>query len=244
LRVLIIEDEIAVRNDLKGLLRMRNDIQIVGETGSVNEAKILIKACNPDLVFLDIHLEDGTAFDILNAFEIVHFKLIFVTAYNDYAIKAIKLGALDYLLKPVDPDELFTALDRVGTYTSTSIQEQFQFVQNNHATKNEKVILRTAEGIHIVYFNEIVYCHSDGPYTHFHLIDNRNIIVSKTIKEYDTLLPNDIFARCHQSYLVNLQQIIKLDKEDFLILRNGMKVPVSSRKRDAIIQLITNHKTI
>ncbi len=240
LRILIIEDEVGVRKDLTGLLQLRNDIVLIGEASNITSAKTLIDSTQPDVVLLDIQLEDGNAFDLLSKFSVFNFKIIFITAYDSFAIKAIRTGALDYLLKPVDMDELFAALDRAIHLKDHSLAEQLKHTVNNlHHTKPDKLIIRTNEAIHIIAHREIMYCKSEGTYTYFHLTDGRTIIASKPLKEYEEILPEDDFVRCHQSYLVRLDNVIKIDREDHLVLRNGNTIPVATRRKEAVLQMIS-----
>lgn len=240
MKAIIIEDEIAVRNDLKGLLKLHGQVDVIAETGSVHEAIILLKTIHVDVVFIDIHLEDGNAFDILNQLNEIHFQIIFVTAYDDYAIRAIKLGAMDYLLKPVDLEELTEALTKVAKLknleTSTPPIKELTEIYNGDT---DKLILKTSEGTHIIYISEIVYCKGDAGYSTFILKDNRKITVSKTLKEYDLILPKKLFFRNHQSYIVNIHEITLIDKNDDIVLRNHEKIPVATRKKEELMQLFS-----
>jgi two-component system LytT family response regulator len=240
LRVLIIEDESGVRKDIIGLLKLRKDIIVIGEAASVAIAETLIKSTQPDVILLDIHLEDGTAFELLSKFTVIDFSIIFITAFDNFAIKAIKIGALDYLLKPVDIDELFAALDRANDKLNIATKEQITYtIENADNTKPDKFIVKTVEGIHIIHYDEVIYCKSEGAYTFFHLLDGRLIIASKSIKEYEDVLSDDVFVRCHQSYIVNLKQAIKIDREDNLVLRDGSLIPIATRRKEMVIQMIT-----
>lgn len=240
LRVLIIEDESGVRKDIIGLLKQRKDIVILGEAPSIKLAEILINSTQPDVILLDIHLEDGTAFDLLSKFTSIDFNIIFITAFDSFAIKAIKIGALDYLLKPVDIDELFDALDKASNKQHIATKEQISYtIENTDSIKADKFIIKTNEGIHIIHYDEIIYCKSEGAYTYFYLLDGRIIIASKSIKEYEDLLSEEQFVRCHQSYIANLKQAIKIDREDNLVLRDGTLIPIATRRKDMVLQLIS-----
>lgn len=247
LRVLIVDDEPIIRKDLESLLKPYKDFIVVGTCGSVTEAKILINATQPDLLLLDIQLSDGTGFDLLQSLEKISFNTIFITAYNEYAIKAIKYGALDYLLKPIDEMELREALQKVkaGRQEALEVKESLEVARAHMSNNNEsngvrsRIVLRSQYFLQVVAFDEIIYCQNDGGYTHFHLVDKRKIVVSKSIKEYDELLPHQMFLRPHQSYLVNVNFIDRFHKEGYLILKGGQEIPVSTRKKEHVISFLT-----
>ncbi|MCB9033678.1 MAG: response regulator transcription factor [Chitinophagales bacterium] len=241
MKAIIVEDEISVRNDLKGLLKAYTNINLVGECGSIASAKSLIASCNPEVVFLDIHLEDGNVFSLLNQLEHINFKIIFTTAYDEFAIKALRLGAIDYLLKPVDPDELHIAIEKLNTTETIATQQinNFNDALNNNS---HKIILKNSDGIHIINFNDINFCQSDGPYTTFYLNKNQKIVISKPLKNYEQILPSHLFVRCHQSYLVNINNISKLNQDDTIILKDKTQIPVSTRKKDAVLKAIQQLK--
>lgn len=232
LKTLIIDDESLIRNSLKILLAERNDIEIVGEASSKDQATQLIEELKPDLVFLDIQLKKHTAFELLDELLDITFKLIFVTAYSEYAIKAFKYSAFDYLLKPIDLEVLNQTIDRLKTEITTT-SEQFQAMKLNR--EFQKITLKTTEHIYHLDFNEIIFCKADGSYTRFHLTENRNLIISKPLKSYQNLLPENQFFRSHQSYLVNLDFVKKYDKKiNSLVMQDQTEIPVSVRNRSKI----------
>lgn len=245
MRVIIIEDEPAVRKDITGILKLRPDIQILGEAATVNTAIKLINTTEPDVILLDIHLGDGNAFELLSSISTYDFQIIFITAYDNFAIKAIKVGAFDYLLKPVDSDELFSSLDKIikqkNNLITTKEQVQYTTYQTSQSiqSKPNKFIIKTNEGIHIIVYKDILYCKGEGSYTYFYLSDNREILASKPLKEYEDLLPSDEFVRCHQSYIVNINELIKIDRDDNLILKNGHHVPVATRRKDVVLKVLS-----
>lgn len=233
MRTIIIEDEALTRNMIVNMVRANTHLQYIGAAGSVGEAVVLVKATNPDLILLDVQLNDGTGFDILERTG-SEAKIIFVTAYQEFAIRALKLGAIDYVLKPIDTDEFTAAIEKA----KSEVQSKEQVVEVNKIFNGviDKLILKTIEGIHIVKIDDIMYLQSNGSYTHFYLSQNRHIIVSKNIKEYENILPEHLFVRCHNSFLVNLHQVVQIDKENNLILSNGSTIPVSGRKRDHLLE--------
>ncbi len=236
IKALIVEDELYIR---KGLLSMiaslEKDIDIIGECESVKEAITVTKACKPDLIFLDINLKDGIAFDFLEQVKDLNFQVIFITAYDQYALQAIKNGAIDYILKPVDIDELSDAIDRVQTQSENRTEHldivKKQFVDH----KKEHIVLRLQEGYQIIRFESLMYCQSDKGYTTFYTEDKKTYIASKPIKEFEGQLPEDTFIRTHQSYVVNLKFIDKYDKTGYAFLKSGAKIPVSTRKREEFV---------
>jgi len=242
---IIIEDEPAVRREIKYLVSQEDDINILGTATNVKDAVALIKATKPKLVLMDIQLVDGTAFDVLSEFSEITFRIIFITAYNHFAIKAIKYGALDYLLKPLDEQELQAALQRARTETLNGSQQQQQLTIANDTKEiqdslESHIVLHTMEYLQVVKLRDIIYCQSEGSYTNFFLTEGRKILISKPLKFYDEILPDQWFLRAHQSYLVNITCVDKFLKTGFIILKDKTEIPVSSRKKDYILQRINN----
>ena len=240
LRVLLIDDEEPVRNILKIFLTRFNNILLLGECGTVSDAKVLIKNTQPDLVFLDIRLLDGTAFDLLLAFPNPNFKIIFITAYEQYVLKALRAGALDYLMKPIDIQEFTVALEKANSQSMKP--EQYETSLEHWQEKPTKITFRSREGLHIVPLQKLLYCESDGGYTTFFLLDGSKLIASKPMKEYSTILPESSFIRLHQSYIVNINYITLFKNENMVVLKNDSnfmkEIPVSSRKRDELLKLL------
>jgi len=245
IRTLIIEDEPAVRKEIEWLLQQETQFNLLGSASSVAESMVLIKATKPELILMDIQLTDGTAFDILNQLEEIPFKIIFITAYNHFAVNAIKFGALDYLLKPLDDTEFKAALSKIATDGINLLSAQAQQIallktQNNVAESNleSRIVLHTLEYVQILQLSEIIYCQSEGGYTNFFLSEGRRIMISKPLKFYDDLLPEKWFLRAHQSYLVNISFVDKFLKSGTIVLKNKTEIPVSGRRKDYIIQRI------
>lgn len=240
IRTIIIEDEINVREALKKMLKIISpSIEIIGESAYVQEGTDLIKKLLPNLVFMDVQLEDGTSFDILNNFEIINFNIIFSTAYNQFAIKAFKYSAIDYLLKPLDPTELKNAIDRVSKNMKHSIkhQELLKVLQDNITNTDEKIVLKTTEQRYIIRIKNIIRLEAAGAYTNFFTTDKK-IIVSKNLKIFQDIL-NENFIRTHQSHLINKKHVKSIQKTT-LIMSNGDHVPIATRKKTEIIKLITS----
>ncbi len=234
MKALIVEDKEHIRKGLLHLLASVNiEIMVVGECESVREAVVVANACKPDLIFLDINLTDGTGFDFLDKTEDLHFKVIFITAYEEYALRALKIGAVDYLLKPVDIEELKIAISKVSIVSEETQREQIATVRkvlNND--DNDTLILSLQDSFQIIDLKELMYCQSDKGYTTFYLNGGKKYLSSKSIKEFEELLPEERFTRPHQSFIVNLKFIDKYDKSGTIYLKNGIKIPVSSRKKD------------
>lgn len=244
LRTVIIDDEPDLREINKRLLLDNfTDIEIVGEAGSVERSISLIKEQKPDLVLLDIEIKGGTGFHILQKVKPYNFKVIFVTAFNEFALKAIKFSALDYILKPVNEAEFCQAIEKAIAHFDTKKTEiQFDnfFEHYEKQSPNKKIVLRTSESVFLVNLSDIRYCKSDNSYTVFHIRDKKSIMVSRSIKEFAELLEEFSFCRPHQSYLVNINFIEKLDKTDggFIVLDDKTEIPISTRKKQAIMQIL------
>lgn len=253
IRTIIVEDEAAIRKEIEWLVNKQPDVEIVGTAGSVAQGAALISEQNPDLLLLDIQLTDGNAFDLLKQIGERPIQLIFITAYNHHAIKAIKFGALDYLLKPVDEDELQEALDRVRAALGApqgkdrSIQQQQLLAAETQMTResdpvsavaslDDQIVLHTLEYLQLLQIKDIVYCKSEGSYTTFVLHNHREIMVSKPLKFYDELLPEKWFIRPHQSYLLNLLYVDRYVKTGYIYLKDDSQIPVSVRKKDYVLQ--------
>lgn len=248
LRTLIIEDEPAVRKEIEWLVQSETNCNLIGAATNVAEALVLIKATNPELVLMDIQLTDGTAFDILNKLTEINFKIIFITAYNDFAVKAIKYGAIDYLFKPLDENEFKLAFDRIYKINADNQQHKTaqlsvintQLQQQENSLEN-RLVLHTLEFLQILQLKEIIYCQSESSYTTFFLSEGRKIMISKPLKYYDELLPQRCFLRPHQSYLVNINCVDKFLKSGTLILKDKTEIPVSNRRKEHIIQQINTN---
>ncbi|MCB2222042.1 MAG: LytTR family DNA-binding domain-containing protein [Bacteroidetes bacterium] len=244
LKTIIVDDEDHVRGTLgKFLEKYCPKVTIAGEAGSVQEAYEVISKIQPDLVLLDIQLGDGTGFDLLKKFELPPFKVIFITAHDEFAVQAFKVSALDFILKPVNPIELQEALTKAQQVLQDELRIKLEALETNLQKENsagKKIVIKTLENIYVIDTNDIVYCESDGSYTTIFTIENETIVSSKPIKEYDELLTTYGFFRVHRSYLINLAFIKRFEKQDggYVILSENAKVPVASRKRDELIELL------
>ncbi len=245
IRTLIIDDEPLIRENTEALLQAHPDIIVVGSGGSVAEGAILLKTTRPDLLLLDIQLGDGTGFDLLAGVKQESLSVIFITAFNDQAIRAIRVGALDYLLKPLDEDELAAALDKLRALKAPlAAPEQLSLAQRHlhDASATDRIALREQHSVHIIPHKDIIYCAADRSYTHFHLAGGRTLIISGALKDFADVLPETRFFRAHHSYLVNTLYVTRYDKNGMLHLSGGAEVPVAVRKRDEVLQYLVGGK--
>lgn len=246
IRAIVVEDVEKIRNSFLALINKElPSISVVDTADTVEKAYKVILQYKPDLVFLDIELLDGTAFDLLSKFSTIEFKIIFVTAYSEYSIRAFKFSAIDYLLKPIDKDELIVAVQRATQQIEKeTFNLKLQTLITNFDGKTKptprKIVLRTAEKIYSIDVSDIVRCESEKNYTDFYLITGQRIVVSITIKEYDDMLSPYNFFRVHQSHLINMSYFNYFDKADggFAIMKDGSRVPVASRKKDDLLKLL------
>jgi len=243
LRTLIIDDEKNNRRKIRELLEKHfPNVQLVGEAEGVKTGLESIVNHSPDLVLLDIRLMDGDAFDLLNQIGQVNFKIIFITAFEEYALKAIKFSALDYLLKPVLLDELKAAIAKAENQIMNELNLKLLELSNNlNASQNKRIVLKTAEKLHFVPVQDIMRCEADKNYTSFFLTDNKKIVVSGSIKDYEDMLCEQGFYRLHKSHIVNLTYIKSYEKAygGTVILTDGSHVPVAVRKKNQLIELFS-----
>jgi len=240
LKTVIIEDKPIIRQNIASKIKtfFDNDIEIVGEAESVSSGFGIIQKTNPDLLLLDIQLTDGTCFDLLDQLKDQNFYLIFITGFDNKAIKAIKAGALDYILKPIDNKEFKEAITKVINidYNKKQLKDSLEVTKENYQNnKPKRVVLKTMNTYHILNEDEILYCKSDNNYTYFFTDKGEKILISKTLKKSIEMLSKDLFIHCHQSYLVNSNYIKKYLKEGFLILKDGTKIPISFRKKNSFL---------
>lgn len=235
MKAVIVDDEAHIHVIVRKFLETdAHGIEITGSAFSVKEAHALIEKERPDLLFLDINMEDGTGFDLLRLLGKYCPKVIFITAYNHFAVQAFQFNAVDYLLKPLDYDLFMGAIQKVSEQHSLShMQQQLESLtsalQQKHLGK--KIILRDTESVHFIETDQILYCRAEGSYTTFYLDNEQQVVVSKNLKEYESLLVAYGFMRIHRSYLINCRQISKYDKaEGNLVLKGGTTLPVSVKK--------------
>lgn len=217
LKAIIVEDEAASRETLNNYInKYCPEVEVVEMADSVKSGLKAIKRINPDVVFLDIEMPYGNAFDLLDALDEIPFEIIFVTAYRDYAIKALNLSAAYYILKPIDIDELVFAVQKIAkrkTAGDTNFHTKI-LIENIKSTsiQNKKIVLPQMDGFEVVSINDIIRAEANDNYTNFYLSNEKTFLVSKTLKHFDDLLCDFDFIRIHKSHLVNLQYITKYIK--------------------------------
>jgi two-component system LytT family response regulator len=247
LRAVIVEDEKPSRDTLTGMLRLFcKNVEILDETESVREGIASIRKFKPDVVFLDIQMPDGSGFRLLEEVSDVDFDVIFTTAYDQFAIKAIKFSALDYLLKPIFRDDLIKAVSKAEeNHLRRNPKEHIEVLLDNIKKPPDqppRIILSTTEKINVVNIDDIIRCESDNYYTFFFFTNGQKLIVSKTLKENEELLKDHNFIRPHKSHLINTKYIKSFLRVEggFIIMTDDSKIPVSRRKRDMILDYFSH----
>jgi len=247
LRAVIVEDEKRSRETLSGLLKLYcKNLEVVGEAENVRGGLDIIQRKDPDVVFLDIQMPDGSGFKLLEQIKQIKFDVIFTTAYDQFAIKAIRYSALDYLLKPIFPNDLVNAVKKAEK--NKQLQKSNENIKvlleniNLPPAESPKIILSTSEKINIVKVDEIIRCESDNYYTMFYFTNGKRLLVSKTLKEQEELLGEHNFIRPHKSHLINVKYIKSYLKSDggVILMEDGSKIPVSRRKKEYIMEIINN----
>lgn len=250
IRALIVDDELNNRENLNSLLtEYCKDVEVVGLAQSVDEAYKIIKAENPDLVFLDIKMPEKNGFKLLESFNEINFEVIIVTAYNQYAIQAIKFCAIDYLLKPIDIVELSNAVDNVSKRLDQKMEnERLKYLVShlNNKGVSPKIGLASQNKVEFVETAQIIRCEADNNYTHVFLEDQQKKTISKTLKEFEELLKDYGFIRTHQSHLINSARIQSLQKSDggYIRMSDGSIIPISRSKKNEIIALIKRNTSL
>ncbi len=246
IRCVIVEDEEMARKVLKSLLSQYcKDVMVCAEADNVDSGKAVIEAFHPDLVFLDIEMPGGSGFKLLSSIENIDFEVVFTTAYEQFAIKAIRHAALDYLLKPIDPKELVAAVEKVKDAKYKKVlKKQYDSLLKNLDPEQlavRKISISTTDKIHLIEVDNIIRCESDNYYTIIHFKNGTNLMVSKTLKEMEQKLEEYNFVRTHKSHLVNIKCVINFLKEEMMVLlSDGTKIPVSKRKKENILEIINN----
>ena len=246
---LLIDDDANLRNGMRSLLsRYAPDLKVVGEADSVEAGVQALELLKPQVVFLDIQLADGTGFDILEQFAARHGQLaahvVFITAHEQYAIKAFRFSALDFLLKPVDPDELQAVIEKIRQVAAT--QTGFAHIDllleniRRKAGHFKRIALSTSDGIHLFEIDDIIRCESEDNYTKFHIRNNKPVLISRTLKEYEEMLSGHGFERIHQSHLINLAYLRSYIKKDggYVVMSDNSHLPISQRKKERLQEVL------
>lgn len=247
IKAVLVEDEKMSRETLRRMLeKYCPEVEIVGEADGYRKGAEVVRQHHPDVVFLDIQMPDGSGFKLLEDFDEINFEVIFTTAFDQFAIKAIKYSALDYLLKPIIPQDLIEAVHRVEKKKAENLRKRNRELMsenpNNQDQRPRKIVLSTAEMIHVIDVDDIIRCESDNYYTYFYFVDGRKLLVSKTLKENEELLSPFNFIRPHKSHLVNIKFIKSYIRQEggFILMKDGTKIPVSRRKKDKMMEIIFN----
>jgi two-component system LytT family response regulator len=247
---LLIDDDPNLRSGMRGLLSMvAPEVVIVAEAEDVASGVAAIEKWQPQVLFLDIQLNDGTGFDVLEHFTknntVLRSQVVFITAHEQYAVKAFRLSALDYLLKPVDPDELKSVVEKLkkSQNESTGISHVELLLENiKRQTNNfKRIALTNSDGIHLFEIADIIRCESEDNYTTFYIRNNKPVLVSRTLKEFEELLRDHGFVRIHQSHLINLTFLKSYVKKNggYVIMADQTHLPISQRNKERLQELIT-----
>lgn len=247
IKAIIIEDEKMSRETLRRLLeKYCPTVEVVAEADGYRKGIEEIRKFSPDVIFLDIQMPDGSGFRLLEELDEIDFEIIFTTAFDQFAIKAIKYSALDYLLKPIIPQDLAEAITRVEKKKAEKTRKKNLEVIPQGAAMNDersqKIVLSTSEMIHVISVDDIIRCESDNYYTYFYFVDGRKLLVSKTLKENEELLSQYDFIRPHKSHLINIKYIKSYVRQDggHILMSDGTRIPVSRRKKDKMMEIIFN----
>jgi two-component system LytT family response regulator len=239
----VVDDSPDARFALITLLKKHVASVEIHEADSVGTGFQLINRVKPEIVFLDVMMPDGTGFDLLAKIPNPDFKVIFVSGYDTFAVRAFKFSAVDYLVKPVVEDELTETLARLSkVFTRQSMDLMLQALQLNsdHTKKKKQLVLRDTDAVYAIDVQDIIRCQSSDNYTTFYTTNQKPIMVSRPLKEFDELLEGFDFFRVHQSHLINLDYLAKFQRKEggFAILKDGSEIPVASRKRELLLEKI------
>ena len=246
MKAIIIEDELKVR---EGFIKLLNtfcpEVEVIGVAGDVDSGSELIQNESFDVLFLDINLPDGSGLELVSNLDDRDFEVIFVTGYDQYAIDAFKISAVDYLLKPVSPDLLIKAVSKVKDVSNIPTSSRLVVLEekmNKSFLQTEKMILRDADVMRIVEIQDIIFCEAKGSYTKFFLANNLQILTSLHLKEYERILEPYGFIRNHHSYMINLHQVKSLQRSEggSIIMKNEVGLPLSTRKKPKVIEALKN----
>lgn len=248
MKILVVDNEEQVRQTLKELLQLwSGGVHTIDEADGVTTGVEKIALLQPDIVLLDVEMDDGTGFDLLRQLNNPSFQLIFTTAHNQYAIQAFKFSAIDYLLKPVDPAELNIALQKAADHVSNNLlQKQLAVLMQQVGSKTDssrQIVLKDIDKTYFIKIDDILYCEAEGSYTKFYISNSEPVFVSRNLRSYEELLAPAGFIRTHHSCLVNPAKIKIYDRKTdcgTLVLEGGHTIPVSQRKKDFVLQFLEN----
>ncbi len=243
INALIVDDEIKGRLFLRQLVdKFIPQVKIVGEAANASEAREAIASTQPQLVFLDIEMPGKSGIELLKEIPEINFEVIFVTAFNKYAVEAFKLGAVDYLLKPVSPSDLTRAIERVAAHLQIHEQQKkkLEVLKQQFGQPFSKITVPTASGFEFIDFADITYLHSDGNYTHIKQKDGKAILATRLLGEFEEILEPYNFFRIHKSYIINLTHIKKYTKGEggVVMMSDGSEIDVARRIKDAFLKKV------
>ncbi|NNF33587.1 MAG: response regulator [Saprospiraceae bacterium] len=241
IRAIIIDDEDHCRSSLTTQLEWScPQVEVIAEGKSADEGVELIKKHKPDLVFLDIEMPGGTGFDMIEMLPHVDFKLVFTTAFDEYALQAFKVNAIAYLLKPIDEDELIRTVEKVviekNDIVEQKLEKLMQYLSSEH--KSGKIAVPVSDGLQFITTDKIIRCEADGNYCTIHLLEGKKLVISKTLKHISDLIQQQNFVRVHQSHIINMNYIKKYirGKNGQIIMDDGSVIPVSRSKKDDFLE--------
>jgi len=251
LKAVIVDDELKSRENLQILLNdFCENVAVLALASTIAEGMEAIRKVQPDILFLDIQMQKETGFDLLRKLDKIDFEIVFTTAHAEYAIEAIKFAAIDYLLKPIDIADLRKAVAKVEKKLSHNfLRERLDvLIQNFKSDSSDqyKLVLPTSDGLTFINLKDVLYCEAMSNYTKFHMKDNSNYLVSKTLKEYENLLVEHNFFRIHNSFLVNIREVKKYVRGDggYVVMNNEQSLDVSKRKKEAFLNKISGTNLI
>jgi len=243
LKILIVDDEPKTRKVISAILEKHFNNHSITTASGIKAAIEIINRNKPDILLLDIQLEDGTGFDLLRKLEQIDFKIIFVTAYEKFAIQAFKFSAFDYILKPINPDELIQAVQRAGEIINNeNIGIKLNILLSNREKEAKKIVLKTADSLHVANIQDIVRCEADCNYTRIFFNNGKKLLVSKTLKDFDELFSEFGFFRVHNAHLINIAYIERCEKTKGgnVFMKDESIVPIAFARKQSLLELLKN----
>lgn len=242
IETIIVEDSYSNQESLKGLLKLYcPDVKLEGIASNVEEALELIQLYSPQLVLLDVELGEKNAFDLLNTIKNINFNIIFISAFEHYSLRAIKYSAIDYILKPIDPEQLTNAIEKTKIAKQLDVLNKQVEILLQHFTSFEKMALPSSKGLIFTKVANIIHCKSDGSYTRIYLQEEPyEILISRNLGELEKLLPGEIFFRAHKSHLINKYFLKEYQTSDggFVILDNNINIPIARNRKNEFLEFI------
>jgi two-component system, LytTR family, response regulator len=249
IRTIIIDDEPSAVSVLTTLLQKhcKDDVELLATSNSPDKGRALIEQLHPDLVFLDIEMPGMTGMDLVRSFNAPAFRVVFVTAYDAYAVEAFRVSAIDYLLKPIDSEDVIKVIQKIKADVKNELNklsgqlQQLDKLLNSHADKSDqKIGIAMSDKIVFINFSNIIYCEASGPYTHVYLTEGQKLVSSKALGEFEAQLAGNKFFRIHHHYLINLNQVKEFQRNDggYVFMENNKRLEVSQRKRKDFLDAI------